>query len=1765
MMIRMAITRSYLSTIVFEYEKLDATTKSDTASAEDAVTSMGDKVDKDTAAGTEKGAKIASAHVDTVDEMREDGVNHTETPHQDQGFTPTRAIEGIFWHDVNGNGVKEEGDEPIPGVTVRLLDKDGNPVKDADGKEITATTDENGKYHFDVPNTAGDDFQIEFVTEEEFTKQSNKSDANASIADPTTGKITNVKLPSVNDLTENYTLPNQDAGITEYKRTLSGNTWLDPNDNGSKEDGENKMVSGVTVKLLDQEGNPIKYADGTEVTAKTDENGHYEFDLSDLSDDDPNGDYQVVFEYEKLDATTQNKTTSTDEAMTSLGEKVDEDVEAGTKKGAKIEKAHVDTIDQLRAKGENSDDLPNQDQGFTPTRAIEGIFWHDADGDGTKEDGDEVIPNVTVRLLDKDGNPVKDADGNDVTATTKPDGTYHIDVPRNLDNVDDFQIEFVTDKEFTKQSKESDANASIVDPDERKITEVKLKSVKDLTENYTLPNQDAGVTEYKRTLSGKTWFDPDEDGTRKDDDRLVPGVTVKLLDQKGNPIKYANGEEVTAKTKEDGTYEFDLSDLSYDDPDGKYQIVFETPLTATTKGTNSLGDGTDDGAKIAEAHVDTVAEMRAKGVNEADLPNQDQGFIPHTRAIEGIVWHDEDGDGEKESGDEVIPGVTVNLLDKDGNPVLDKGGNPITTTTDENGKYHFDVPTNAGDDFKVQIVPGDGEDFTKLSDDSDGTKSLPDGTGIINVKLPSVETLTEDITVPNKDAGVTEYTRKLSGKTWLDPDKNADREDDDKFVPKVTVKLLDSEGKPILDKDGNPLTTETDEDGYYEFDLTNSKLSHDDPNGDYQIVFETPLKATVLGNDSLGNATEEGATIEKAHVNTIDEMREDGVNHTELPNQDQGFIPVNRAIEGVIWHDVDGDGDKEDEDEAKPGVTVNLLDKDGNPVLDENGDPITTTTDENGKYHFDVPAKAGDDFQVQIVPGEGEDVTKPSDDSSDEGTKSLPNGDRIINVKLSPIETLTEDEVKKHRDAGITEYTRKLSGNTWLDPNNNGSKEDGEDKMVSGVTVKLLDQKGNPIKDADGKELTAVTGADGHYEFDLSNLSYDDPDGKYQVVFEYDDMDATTKSGQASSEDQMTSMGDKVKKSAKKGTEKGAKIANAHVDTVDEMRDKGVNTADLPHQDQGFTPKRAIEGIVWNDVNGDGSKKAGDKVISGVTVKLLDKNGKPVKDADGNEVTATTDKNGKYHIDVPRNVDDVEDFQIQIVTDETFTKQSKTSKGDASLADDDGIISAVKLPATKDLEKDYTLPNQDAGVTKYTRKLSGNTWLDPNNNGDKEKGETSMLSGVTVRLLDSKGNPILDKNGKALTTKTDKNGHYEFDLSDLSYDDPNGDYQVVFEEKRAATKKGDNSLADATPKKDSAFTGSIIKKAHVDTVKQLKAAGKNSAELPNQDSGFRPFERTITGIAWVDNNGNGTKDADDTVLSGVTVRLLDENGKPVLDENGKEITAVTDKNGKYVLNVPESAGDPKADKNTFKVEVLLDGRSATKQSTGSNGDKSLIGADGIIANIDLPSISKMADSGELTANNPNNDAGIKPVKKTVGGIAWKDDGDGIYEPGEKILPNVPVSIYRVDENGRPIAGSEKTTVTDQNGRYSFDLTEGGDYVILFDVDLEKEGLDITKNGTGANGSKIDKNQAIRITVPTDQELLAAGKTEFKDLTLNAGYIDNSNGSSNSSNTNKTNSQTKTTAPKTGDNTPLMTWMLVMMLAALAAGAMLVMRRRRRVR
>lgn len=83
-------------------------------------------------------------------------------------------------------------------------------------------------------------------------------------------------------------------------------------------------------------------------------------------------------------------------------------------------------------------------------------------------------------------------------------------------------------------------------------------------------------------------------------------------------------------------------------------------------------------------------------------------------------------------------------------------------------------------------------------------------------------------------------------------------------------------------------------------------------------------------------------------------------------------------------------------------------------------------------------------------------------------------------------------------DPSDNNETKSISGTVWIDENQNGQKDSGE-QLLSGISVKLLNVETNTfVKDSNGNELTTTTSESGFYSFDSVSK------GKYIVIFEYD-------------------------------------------------------------------------------------------------------------------------------------------------------------------------------------------------------------------------------------------------------------------------------------------------------------------------------------------------------------------------------------------------------------------------------------------------------------------------------------------------------------------------------------------------------------------------------------------------------------------------------------------------------------------------------------
>ena len=193
--------------------------------------------------------------------------NVARITHQDQaGDDPTNNessasfkggynLGGTIYRDSDASYSKSDSEQRFKGVTVALLNEDGTPVLDSEGKPMTATTDEKGAYQF--VGLAPASYRVVIVDPD-------KGDLAGLI--PTqayTGKGATEAAVTITDAS----VQGVDFGLVA-PATIGDRVWNDADGNGA--DNGEPGVPGVTVILKD--------ANGVEVgRTTTDANGNYRF------------------------------------------------------------------------------------------------------------------------------------------------------------------------------------------------------------------------------------------------------------------------------------------------------------------------------------------------------------------------------------------------------------------------------------------------------------------------------------------------------------------------------------------------------------------------------------------------------------------------------------------------------------------------------------------------------------------------------------------------------------------------------------------------------------------------------------------------------------------------------------------------------------------------------------------------------------------------------------------------------------------------------------------------------------------------------------------------------------------------------------------------------------------------------------------------------------------------------------------------------------------------------------------------------------------------------------------------------------------------------------------------------------------------------------------------------------------------------------------------------------------------------------------------
>ncbi|HDF7770471.1 TPA: MSCRAMM family adhesin SdrD, partial [Staphylococcus aureus] len=275
-------------------------------------------------------------------------------------YKPKYNLGDYVWEDTNKNGIQDQDEKGISGVTVTLKDESGNVLK-------TVTTDADGKYKFtDLDNG---NYKVEFTTPEGYTPTTVTS--GSDIEKDSNGLTTTGVINGADNMT-------LDSGFYKTPKYNLGNyVWEDTNKDG-KQDSTEKGISGVTVTLKNENGEVLQ-------TTKTDKDGKYQFTGLE------NGTYKVEFE------------TPSGYTPTQVGSGTDEGIDSnGTSTTGVIKDKDNDTIDS----------------GFyKPTYNLGDYVWEDTNKNGVQDKDEKGISGVTVTLKDENDKVLK-------TVTTDENGKY---------------------------------------------------------------------------------------------------------------------------------------------------------------------------------------------------------------------------------------------------------------------------------------------------------------------------------------------------------------------------------------------------------------------------------------------------------------------------------------------------------------------------------------------------------------------------------------------------------------------------------------------------------------------------------------------------------------------------------------------------------------------------------------------------------------------------------------------------------------------------------------------------------------------------------------------------------------------------------------------------------------------------------------------------------------------------------------------------------------------------------------------------------------------------------------------------------------------------------------------------------------------------------------------------------------------------------------------------------------------------------------------
>lgn len=1120
------------------------------------------------------------------------------------------AIGDLIWHDLDADGIKENGESGISGITVKLYKQNGTDYQGV--TPITITTDTNGKYMFyDLDPGL---YQVEVVrgnTYHAFTLKNNilnkddlDSDGTYTLKTDTSAFISDIPLNAGEVDMSN------DVGLYKFAK-LGDKVWNDKNHDGlqnSDFNGDTEPgINGVTVTLTGttKAGAPVTLIQST--STLNSQSGSYLFDTLDP------GDYTITF------SSIAGYARTTQDVSANGFDTTDSDATVGGGNDGK-------TISYSLTSGTSKLTV---DAGYFKAR-LGDYIWIDTNGDGIQNEAtSNGLNGVTVELYQTT------TDNLVATTVTKTQnavaGYYYFE---DL-SAGDYYIKVVEPNTYhltLKNQGQDTSKDSNCDPING------FSSIISLSTGDDIKTVDAGLYQYA-SVGDYVWIDKNYNGIQDNNELGINNVTITLLHADNSVVLDGEGNQcittTTANNGVDGYYQF-INVIPI--PTTDYKIRFTLPtgyddFTQYNIGSDAIGTDTDDSDANTTSGPGYGETVLFKLSSSESNQTFDAGVFQYA-SIGNFIYFDDNLDGRHTTDGDVaegaVSGVELELYKKDSNDnfikqttIYKKNGitfdlvNGSSATTGIDGRYSFDklvpgeykvkivtIPTLSGTHYLVTTKDVGGADHAENIDVNDSDFAEIGMTYTYESDSYIIESGEDEDDI---DAGI--YLENSIGDyIWRDSDRNGRQDLSEIPIQGVTVSLYKEAGvndvligSSVTDVNGNYLFSHLYKNDYYII-LSNT--------ADYFVSLQNALNISDSTDSDINPTTFTSDTVTLSR-------------NTQLRTLDAGLFK-DVSVGNYVWLDYNGNGiqdtyvdingnstdDGVSEHLEKPiqGITVSIADTNGNVVNNSSNNPVNSVlTDVTGNYLFShllpgtykiiFDANAVDynanEFLVDNKPLFVTTATAPGSTLETDSDSVIYNSDPNVGIVTSV--TLADSlSLMARRDIDTGFYqTGSIGDYVWIDENRNGLQDNTELPVKN---VKLTLYNASNVKLADTQ-----TDLNGYYQFN------DLKPGEYSVkitlpidyVLTYDHR------------------GNNIELDSNFDTT--TYIAN-HVILYSGQIMTGIDAGIY------YSPKPAfceIGDYIWFDSDKDAEQDVSEKGLSGIKVSLFDAQGTLLK-------TTSTDASGYY-------------------------------------------------------------------------------------------------------------------------------------------------------------------------------------------------------------------------------------------------------------------------------------------------------------------------------------------------------------------------------------------------------------------------------------------------------------------------------------------------------------------------------------------------------